>query len=191
MSMVDSALKMVTKEPKGTQTPSRSEKEAKIKDKAGLVINVFAALLAFNAWYGGGLSSTVLNNTIKANDMWSFYQAKSMKQTMAEYAMDDAARSNDTVRVEELKVRIDRYESEPTTGEGKKELMAKAHQIEADRDLAKKKSPWIGYASTAYQLSIVLLSASILAVNIALFWASFGVAGIGVILMSQGLWLWM
>jgi hypothetical protein len=37
----------------------------------------------------------------------------------------------------------------------------------------------------------VLLSASILAVNIALFWASFGVAGAGIVLMSQGLWLWM
>jgi len=70
MSMVDSALKMVTKEPKGNQTPSRSEKETKIKNRAGLVINIFAALLAFNAWYGGGLSSTILNNTIKANDIW-------------------------------------------------------------------------------------------------------------------------
>jgi len=57
--------------------------------------------------------------------------------------------------------------------------------------LAKKKSPWIGYASTAYQLAIVLLSASILAVRMELFWSSFLVAGIGVILMSQGLWLWL
>lgn len=191
MSMVDSALKMVTKDPKGSTTPSRSEKEAKIKDKAGLVINVFAALLAFNAWYGGSLSSTVLNNTIKANDIWSFYQAKSIKQSMAEYALDDALKSNDNKRIDELKNRIDRYESEPSTGEGKKELFATAKSLEADRDLAKRKSPWIGYASTAYQLSIVLLSASILAVNMALFWSSFGVAGIGLILMSQGLFLWM
>lgn len=190
MSMVDSALKMVTKDPKGS-TPSRSEKEAKIKDKAGLVINVFAALLAFNAWYGGSLSSTVLNNTIKANDIWSFYQAKSIKQSMAEYALDDAYRVNDNKRIDELKTRIDRYESEPSTGEGKKELFATAKALEADRDLAKKKSPWIGYASTAYQLSIVLLSASILAVNMVLFWSSFGVAGVGLILMSQGLFLWM
>jgi hypothetical protein len=193
MGIEDMAMKMITKDPKPGEKPSasRSEREAKIKDKAGLVINVFAALLAFNAWYGGGLSSTVLNNTIKANDIWSFYQAKSMKQTMAEYAMDDAIRANDTKRAEELKARIDRYESEPATGDGKKELMAKAHQIEADRDLAKKKSPWIGYASTAYQLSIVLLSASILAVSMPLFWASFVVAGAGAVLMSQGLWLWL
>jgi hypothetical protein len=189
--MVDSAIKMVTKESKGPQTASRSEKEARIKDKAGLVINIFAALLAFNAWYGGSLSSTILNNTIKANDVWSFYQAKSIKQTMAEYALDDANRIDDKKRAEELKSRIDRYESDPTTQEGKKELYATAKALEADRDIAKKKNPWIGYASTAYQLSIVLLSASILAVSMPLFWASFTVASLGALLMSQGLWLWM
>jgi hypothetical protein len=48
----------------------------------------------------------------------------------------------------------------------------------------------MSYASTAYQLAIVLLSASILAVSMPLFWGSFGVCAIGVLLMSQGLWLW-
>jgi len=80
---------------------------------------------------------------------------------MAEYARDEAVRAQDTRRVEELTARIDRYENEPK--EGKKDLMIKAQKLEADRDEAKKRSPWIGYASTAYQMSIVLLSASILA----------------------------
>lgn len=195
MALVDSVLKMITREGKNPDAPkppagSRSEREAKIKDKAGLVINVFALLLAINTWYGGTLSSTILNNTIKANDLWSFYQAKSMKQTMAEYAMDDALRNGDKNRVAELQARINRYESEPATGEGKKELFEKAKALEASRDAAKLRSPWIGYASTAYQLSIVLLSASILAVNMMLFWGSFVVAGFGFILMSQGMWLW-
>jgi hypothetical protein len=41
------------------------------------------------------------------------------------------------------------------------------------REEAKKSSPWIGYASTAYQLAIVVLSASILAVSVGMFWGSF------------------
>ena len=90
MALIDTVLGMVTKKPKGEQTASRSEREAKIKDKAGLVINVFAALLAFNAWYSGGVSSTILNNTIKSNDIWNFYQAKSIKQTINEVAADEA-----------------------------------------------------------------------------------------------------
>ena len=58
---------------------SRSEREALIKDKAGWVIVVFAALLAINTYMGGSNSSKILNNTIDANNTWSFYQAKSIK----------------------------------------------------------------------------------------------------------------
>ena len=194
MALIDTVLNMVTKKPKDVDAPkpapgSRSEREAKIKDKAGMVINVFALLLAVNTYFGNSYSSLILNNTIKANDTWAFYQAKSLKQTMAEYAQEDAVRVGDRKRAEELQVKIDRYETEPK--EGKRDLMVYAKQLEHDRDQAKKKSPWTSYASTAFQLSIVLLSASILAVSMMLFWGSFVVAGLGTILMSQGIWLWM
>jgi hypothetical protein len=42
-----------------------------------------------------------------------------------------------------------------------------------------------------YQLSIVVLSASILAVSIGMFWGSFFVAGLGILLSAQGLFLWL
>jgi hypothetical protein len=194
MALIDSMLNLINKTPKDPDAPkppvgSRSEREAKIKDKAGMVINVFALLLAVNAYFAGSYSSLILNNTIKANDTWAFYQAKSMKQTMAEYARDDALRAKDTKRAEELTAKIDRYENEPK--DGKKDLMAKARALEAERDSAKLRSPWLGYASTSYQMAIVLLSASILAVSMPLFWGSFVVAGLGVLLSSQGLLLWL
>jgi hypothetical protein len=103
----------------------------------------------------------------------------------------DAQKAGDKTRVAEMTAKIERYESDPKTGEGKKELMTKAKQLEHDRDEAKKRSPWIGYASTAYQMAIVLLSASILAVSMSLFWSSFLVAGFGVLLSSQGILLWL
>jgi hypothetical protein len=189
VALIDSVLGLVNKTPKDPDAPkppagSRSEREAKIKDKAGMVINVFALCLAVNAWYGGKLSSTVLNNTIKANDTYSFYQAKSLKQTLAEQSLYEAKKSGDKTRAEEMAARIDRYENEPK--DGKKDLMAKAKALEAERDDAKTRSPWIGYASTAYQLAIVLLSASILAVSMPLFWGSFVVAGLGIVLSLQG-----
>jgi hypothetical protein len=184
---------MLNKAPKDPDAPkpapgSRSEREAKIKDKAGMVINVFALLLAVNAWYGGKLGSTVLNNTIKANDTYSFYQAKSIKQSLAEQNLYEAQHNGDKKRAEEMASKIDRYENEP--GEGKKDLMKKAKALEAERDEAKARSPWIGYASTAYQMAIVVLSASILAVSMYLFWASFAVAGFGLLLSLNGLFLW-
>jgi len=169
---------------------SRSEREAHIKDKAGWVITVIAAMLAVNTYIANGLSSEVLTNTIKANDTWNFYQSKSIKQTIAENARDDALARRDVKKVTELTARIDRYESDPVTGEGKQQLRARARSLESQRDEAKKHSPWLTFAGSALQLSIVLLSASILAVSMGMFYASIGVGMIGAVLMSQGIWLW-
>lgn len=187
MSVIDSVLNMVNRQPKDTDAPkppagSRSEREAKIKDKAGLVINVFALLLALNAWYGGKLSSTVMNNTIAANNQWAWYQAKNGRGVSYEIA---------SVTVADPKLKEKFIAEKARMDADKVEIAEKAKHLEAERDAAKVRSPWIGYASTAYQLAIVLLSASILAVSMALFWGSFVVAGFGVLLSAQGLFLFM
>jgi hypothetical protein len=186
MALHDSILKLINKEPQDPAAPkpapgSRSEREAKIKDKAGMVISVFALLLAVNSWYGGKLSSTVLNNTLGANNKWAQYQAKNGRGVSYEIAALTTADKNLAAKFMAEKERMDA---------DKKEIMAEARAMEATREEAKKGSPWIGYASTAYQLAIVVLSASILAVSMAMFWASFGVAGIGLVLSLNGLFLW-
>jgi len=183
--LVDSALGLFTKKSKEENTPSqptasRSEREAKIKDKAGLVINVFALLLAVNSWYGGKLGSTILNNTISANNQWSWYQAKNVREVLYTTAALDARLPENRVKFEAEAARMNA---------DKKEIMEKAKKLEQERDEAKQRSPWIGYANTAYQLAIVLLSASILAVSMTLFWGSFVVAGFGIMLSLQGLLL--
>jgi hypothetical protein len=195
MALLDSVLNLITKTPKDPEAPkppvgSRSEREAKIKDKAGMVINVFALLLAVNVWYGGKLSSTVMNNTIKASDVYNFYQAKSLKQSLAEQNLYEAQKNGDKARAAAMAAKIEKYESDPKSGEGKTELLAKATKLEVERDDAKLRSPWIGYASTAYQMAIVILSASILAVSMMLFWSSFVVAGLGLVLSLNGIFLW-
>jgi hypothetical protein len=172
-------------------TLSRSEREARIKDKAGWLITVLAALLAINTYISSGNSSKVLSNTIGANNIWAFYQAKSVKQTLAEMARDDAVERKQVEKADKLTAKIDRYESEPATGEGKKELMAKARALEAERDEIRKSGPWFTFAGSAFQIAIVLLTASILAVSMSLYFASIGVGFFAALLMSQGLWLWL
>lgn len=170
---------------------SRSEREAQIKDKAGWVITVIAALLAINTYVANGLSGSVLTNTIKANDTWNFYQAKSIKSTITENAWEDALARGDKKKAEKLAMKIEKYESDPVSGEGKKQLMQKAKALESARDEAKKHSPWLTFAGSALQLSIVLLSAAILAVSMSMFWSSIIVGVVGALLMSQGIWLWL
>ena len=185
MSAVDTLLKFFTKTSKDPDAPkpapgSRSEREAKIKDKAGLVINLFALLLAVNTWYGGKLSSTILNNTISANNQWSWYQAKNVRSVLYETAAAQAIDNQIKIQFNAERARME---------DDKKEIAERARVLEHDRDEAKKRSPWIGYANTAYQLSIVLLSASILAVSMPLFYASFAVAAMGLALSANGLFL--
>ena len=174
-----------------TKPLSRSEREAQIKDKAGWVIVVFAALLAINTYMAGGNSSKVLNNTIEANNTYAFYQAKSIKQSIAEGQLEDAIARKDGKKMSELKEKIARYESEPATGEGKKELMKKARTLEISRDELKKHTPWLTFAGTTYQFCLVLLAASILTVSMPMFWSSLAVGALGTFLMSQGIWLWI
>lgn len=173
-------------EQKEVKPLSRSEREALVKDKAGWVITVLAALLAVNTLMSGSNSSKILNNTIEANNTWAFYQAKSIKQNLAEMALDNA---KEPKKIRELAAKIERYESDPKTGEGKKELMAKARGLEAERAVAKSRSPYYTYAGSIFQISIVLLTAAILSVSMPLFWGSIAVGSVGAVLMSQAIWL--
>ncbi len=170
---------------------SRSERETQLKDKAGWVITVLAALLAINALLGGNNSGRILNNTIAANDTWAFYQAKSIKQTAYEIASVQAVDAGDKSAAEKYAAKAATYESDPATGEGKKELKEKALALEAERAVAKQRSPWFTYAGSIFQIAIVLLTASILSVSSRLFIASIAVGMSGAILMSQAVWLWL
>ena len=69
---------------------SRSEREAKIKDKAGFVIVFLAAILAINTMIGGQNSSKIMNNTIAANNQWAWYQAKNVRAVLYETAAVEA-----------------------------------------------------------------------------------------------------
>ena len=169
---------------------SRSEREAAIKDKAGLVIVFMALFLAGNTFIANNFSGSAQTNLLKASNTYGFYQSKSIKQTIAEGQLEDAKKEKDTARIEKLQAKIDRYESDPKSGEGKKELLAKAQAQEAARDEARTHGPWLTFSGMLFQLAIVLLSASILAVNTKMYNGSIVVGALGLILMAQGYWLW-
>lgn len=168
---------------------SRSEREAQIKDKAGWIITVLAALLAITMLIGGSNSSKILNNTLAINDTWGFYQAKSIKQTINEVAGVQAANGGNLPLAEKYAAKALSYESEPKTGEGKVELAIKARALEAERSIAKSKSPYYTYAGSLFQIAIVLLTASILAVSMSLFWGSLAVGSLGALMLIQAVWL--
>ena len=81
---------------------------------------------------------------------------------------------------------VARYESEPATGEGKKELMAKAKEWEHKRDHAAAQLPNFEYAEAAFQIAIVLGSVAIVAASPALLGISGLLSIAGVLLTLNG-----
>ena len=161
---------------------SRSEREAQIKDRAGFVIVVLAALLAINTMIGGQNSSKTMNNTIAANNQWAWYQAKNMRQVLYETA---AVESKIPANKEKFEAEAVRMKAD------KEEIMVKAQALEAERDQARQRSPWFTWGGSALQIGIVLLTASILAVSMPMFWVSIVVGAVGSVLVSQALWMWI
>jgi Mg2+/citrate symporter len=161
---------------------SRSEREAKIKDKAGFIIIFLAALLAINTMIGGSNSSKIQNNTIQANNMWAWYQAKNVRGVLYEINAAETTNKENKERFMAEKERMDK---------DKKEIMEKAKVLEAERDAAKLKSPWFTWSGSVLQIAIVLLTASILAVSMPMFYISTVVGAVGAVLVSQALWMWI
>lgn len=171
----------------------------RFKQRAAVVIAILAMILAITGLGGSNAGKEAVNNNVLASNYWNFFQAKNMRQTSIALAADqlelawlnDAALSPDAraalkAKAEAYRKTAARYDSEPDTGEGKKELIVKAKQHEALRDHALKQDPYFDYAEALLQIAIVLISVAIVA---DLVWLSFigGALGIlGTLLMING-----
>lgn len=163
----------------------------KLQNRSALTISILAMVLAIASLGGSNAMKEATQENILAANAYAFYQAKNIRQTSYKLAAADlelqlakdpnmniTAKALYEQKLADFKKTADRYESEPETKEGKKELMVRAKSHEAARDHAMRQDPWFDYAEGALQISIVLLSVSIVASMPALFWA--GVAlGIG------------
>jgi hypothetical protein len=154
----------------------------KSKNRTALTISIFAMVLAMASLGGSNAMKEANHENILAANTYAFYQAKTIRQTSLKIAATDleinllstAALPESTKeviqkKIDEYKKIIDRYESEPDTKEGKKELLARAKEHEKTRDRAMRQDPWFDYAEGMLQIAIVLLSVSILGAIPALF----------------------
>jgi uncharacterized protein DUF4337 len=152
--------------------------------RVALLIAVLALILAFAETLGKGAQTGALAYNIEASNLWAFFQAKTIRQTVLRTAAEQvaaggasegqkkqAAKWNDTAQ---------RYQSEPDTGEGREQLAARAKAAEKKRDTSMAAYHHYELASAAVQIAIVLASASIIAEIAALAWvgAALGVVGV-------------
>ncbi len=155
-----------------------------------LLISVLALVLAFSETLGKGAQTAALAYNIEASNLWAFFQAKTIRQTTLRTAAEQMEVSNPGEAVKKQiakwKETADRYQSEPETGEGRKELSARAREAEKKRDTAMAAYHHYELASAAVQIAIVLASASIITSIAALVWlaGALGVVGIAFCLIG-------
>jgi hypothetical protein len=167
--------------------------------KIALLISVLALFLAFSETLGKSSQTEGIGANVEASNLWAFFQAKTIRMTTlitaAETRKIDAATLTDPKLKDDVAKQIDtwqktaaRYNDEPETGEGRKQLTARAKEAEHKRDLALARYHNYEFASAAFQIGIVLASAEVITGMAALAWLSGLLGVVGLAFMSFGLW---
>jgi hypothetical protein len=160
------------------ESAHEAHSEERFRRGAAVFLGVLGMLLAIASLGGEDAVKESMNANILASDTYGFYQARNERQTAYQLAADTlealmatrpdlpaSARAPLDRRIAEYRERAQRYESDPATGSGKQELLAKARAFEVQRDDAQRRDLNFDYARALFQIAIVLGSVSIVAAS--------------------------
>ena len=166
--------------------------------RVALLIAILALLLAFSEMGGKYAEKEMVAHNLEASNFWSFFQAKTIRRTNVQVAAeemtarlavttDEKARAVLEKRIADWRRTAERYETEPETGEGRKELMARAKKAEAIREIQKARNELFEGSSALLQIAIVLASSMIITGIGALLWGAIGLGGFSILVMLAAL----
>ncbi len=166
--------------------------------KIALLISVIALFLAFSETLGKAAQTNGIGYNVEASNLWAFFQAKTIRMTAVRTAAeaveldvvataDPAQRDAKLKRIETWVKTAARYDTEPETQEGRKELAARAITAEKKRDDSLTRYHHYEIASAALQIGIVLASASVITGMMALAFTAGGLGLVGIAIMGLGL----
>jgi len=175
-----------------------AEHAAESNRKIALLIAVLALFLSFSETLGKSAQTEAIGANVESSNLWAFFQAKSVRGTQLRTAAEEMKIAASAQSDPAIKAAMDqqiaawdktaaRYESEPETKEGRKELSERAKAAEEDRDVALAKYHHYELASAAFQIGIVLASAAVITGMIALAWFAAGLGLAGMVLLALGL----
>jgi len=171
-----------------------------LNKKVALLISVLALFLAFSETMGKSAQTAALNSQIEASNLWNFFQAKNIRRTstiiaseqtkLLAAAADPAQKAAIEKQVDQWNKTAARYRSEPEAadgkGEGTVELSHRAIEEQHHRDEYLAKYHHYEFASAAFQIGIVLASATVITGMVALSFMAGGLGVIGLAFMAFG-----
>ena len=167
--------------------------------KIALLIAIIALCLALSETLGKGAQTESIGKNVESSNLWAFFQAKSIRRTVVQTAaeqakvggsaVDDATKASLQKQIDDWQKTAARYRSDPETGEGQEQLSERAKHAEEERDLAEAKYHHYELASAAFQISIVLASATIITGIAVLAWISGLLTLTGIAFTALGLFM--
>jgi hypothetical protein len=168
--------------------------------KIALLIAIIALCLALSETLGKGAQTESIGKNVESSNLWAFFQAKSIRRTVVQTASeqsklslgsvgDDAAKAALQKQIDDWQKTATRYRSEPETGEGQEQLSERAKHAEEERDLAEAKYHHYELASAAFQIGIVLASATIITGIVVLAWISSLLTIAGIAFTALGIFM--
>jgi len=161
-----------------------------------LLIAVMALFLALSETMGKSAQTNAITFNVRASDLWAFYQAKTIRKYTIEAAAatmtiemsrttDEAVKAAQQKQLDTWKKEVARLDDEPGK-DGRKQLMEQARHTEEEREVALARYHNFEISGAAFQIGIVLASATIITGMMALAWLSGAVGIIGLIFMGIG-----
>jgi hypothetical protein len=179
-----------------------TEMDDRFRKFTGIYVGMIAMLLAIATLGGTNATKQMLSANISASDTYAYYQAKVLRQAVfetaaaeidtmlaAQPAMPAGPKAKAAALGERYRATAARAVSDPRSGHGQKELIAKAAKWEKQRDRAEQRNHNFEFAEALYQIAIVLGSVSIVAASRRLLDLSGVLATFGTFLMINGYFL--
>ncbi len=148
-----------------------------------MFIAVLALLLAIAELLGSAAQVKSVQSNIEASNLWSFYQAKAIRSTTLETAVQQLEADMPTVTdhkqkearealIKKWQATIARYENDPKSKEGREQLKERAKEAEHERDVNEVKHHRLELAIGAFHIAIVVASAAIIAAYLPLVYVA-------------------
>lgn len=147
-----------------------------------MLVAILAAALALAEIEVRGTQTEAIHRAVTVSDSWNWYQARAMKMAVVDNTitvLDALPQSPGSARtIAQLRAREVQLASDPKRGNGRKELLARALDLEKSRDHATHRMHLFELSAAGLQIALVLASASAITRRNMLAFAAIALGGL-------------
>jgi predicted nucleic acid-binding Zn-ribbon protein len=172
------------------------EERSKLNSIVAASVAVVATFMAVCNVKAGNVVQAMGKTQIEVIDTWSFFQAKSTKQSLAEAAVDQLSLQRETSQLTPeqsatLDKRLASYREKVTRYEGEKaDLKKKVDELEKDYERLNVKDDQFDISESLLSVAIAMLGITALTQKRKLLFVAMGFAGFGLVVGLSGFFGW-